>query len=147
MADFDPLLLDNQLCFPLYAVSKEIVRSYAPLLKALDLTYTQYIVMMVLWEEKTATIKHVGERLYLDSGTLTPLVKKLEAKGLVTRHRRSGDERTVEVSITSKGEELREAALSVPRDMASCVKLDVDEVIALRKLLGKIMSNLQVKDE
>ena len=147
MPKIDPLLLDNQLCFPLYAVSKEIVRSYGPLLKELDLTYTQYIAMMVLWEEQSVTVKHLGERLFLDSGTLTPLIKKLEAKGYVERHRVPQDERTVEVGITKAGSELRERALSVPQGMASCIKLEPEEALALRKLLDKIMDNLQSGDE
>ena len=147
MADFDPLLLDNQLCFPLYAVSKEIVHSYVPLLKELDLTYTQYIAMMVLWEEGSATVKHLGERLYLDSGTITPLVKKLEAKGLVERHRVPQDERTVEVRITDAGKKLRKTALNVPQGMASCIKLEPEEAVALRGLLDKIMNNLRMEDE
>ena len=147
MKDFDPLLLENQLCFPLYAVSKEVVRSYGPLLKKLGLTYTQYIAMMVLWEEQRITVKHLGERLYLDSGTITPLVKKLEAKGLVERHRVPEDERAVEVRITKAGNDLRTAALDVPFGMASCIRLEPEEALALRKLLDKIMDNLQARGE
>lgn len=147
MKDFDPLLLENQLCFPLYAVSKEVVRSYGPLLKELGLTYTQYIAMMVLWEEQRVTVKHLGERLYLDSGTITPLVKKLEARGLVEKHRMPSDERAVEVTITQAGKDLRDSALAVPYGMASCIKLEPDEAKALRKLLDKVMRNLQARDE
>lgn len=143
MPDFDPLSLDNQLCFPLYAVSKEIVRNYGPFLKEIDLTYTQYIAMMVLWERKKLTVKQLGERLYLDSGTLTPLIKKLEAKGYVERRRLPQDERAVEVCITPAGSDLREKALAVPQGMASCIRLEPDEAIALRRLLDKIMNNLQ----
>ncbi len=143
MTEFNPLLLENQLCFPLYAVSKEVVRSYGPLLKELGLTYTQYIAMMVLWEEEKVTIKHLGERLYLDSGTLTPLVKKLEEKGYVERRRMPQDERAVEVRITKTGKKLHEKAVSVPYAMASCIKLEPDEALVLRKLLDKVLDHLR----
>ena len=146
MSEINPLLLENQLCFPLYAVSKEVVRSYGPLLKQLDLTYTQYIAMMVLWEEESITVKHLGERLYLDSGTITPLVKKLQDKGYVERRRMPQDERAVEVRVTKAGKQLREKALSVPYAMASCIQLDPDEALVLRKLLDKVMAHLQAKD-
>ena len=108
------LRLNNQLCFPLYAASREIIRLYRPHLEALDLTYTQYITMMVLWEEKSVSVKQLGARLYLDSGTLTPLLKSLEAKGYVTRSRSEQDERVVLVRLTPQGEALQERALAVP---------------------------------
>ena len=146
MTEFNPLLLENQLCFPLYAVSKEVVRSYGPLLKELGLTYTQYIAMMVLWEEESVSVKHLGERLYLDSGTLTPLVKKLEDKGYVERRRMAQDERVVEVRITKAGKNLRKKAESVPYAMASCIKLDPEEALVLRKLLNKVMDHLHMGD-
>ena len=136
---FDPLALDNQLCFPLYAVSKEVVRRYKPLLDPLGLTYTQYICMMVLWEERSATVGHLGQRLRLDSGTLTPLLKKLEAKGYVTRRRTADDGREVVVGLTDEGAALRERALGVPAAMACNLALTRDEAIELRRLLAKAL--------
>ena len=114
---YDALLLQNQLCFPLYAVSKEVVRLYKPFLDEIGLTYTQYIAMMVLWEKRSLTVKELGEYLYLDSGTLTPLLKRMEAAGLVTRQRDPQDERRVLIDLTPDGRALRERALSVPETL------------------------------
>ena len=108
--EFDTLKLENQLCFPLYACSREIVKKYKPYLDELDLTYTQYITMMVMWERKQINVKELGECLFLDSGTLTPLLKKLEQKGWVTRQRAKSDERVLIVTLTPAGEELRKQA-------------------------------------
>lgn len=124
---YDVLKLDNQLCFPLYACAKEIVRKYKPFLDEIDLTYTQYITMMVMWESKKINVKELGERLYLDSGTLTPLLKRLEQKGLVKRERDSTDERVLIVSITEAGEALKEQAVEIPYKMGGCVNLDKDD--------------------
>ena len=124
---YESLKLGNQLCFPLYACSKEIIRRYKPYLDKIDLTYTQYITMMVMWEKKTVNVKTLGECLYLDSGTLTPVLKKLESKGYITRERSSEDERNLVVSITSDGEKLRDEAISIPSSIGSCVKLSEDE--------------------
>ena len=137
---FDPLLLENQICFPLYAASKEIVRQYGPLLAKIDLTYTQYIAMMVLWEEGQASVKHLGERLYLDSGTLTPLLKKLEAKGLITRERSEDDERVVLITLTQTGRDLRKEALAVPAGVGRCVNLPPEDAQELKRLLTKLMA-------
>lgn len=134
------LRLDNQLCFPLYAASREIIRQYRPSLEALDLTYTQYITMMVLWEVAEINVKQLGQRLYLDSGTLTPLLKSLEAKGFVTRTRSDADERMVLVQLTEAGKQLREQALNVPSQMRSCVKLSNEEAALLYRLLYKLLS-------
>lgn len=138
---YDVLKLDNQLCFPLYAVSKEIVRKYTPFLKEIDLTYTQYIVMMVMWEYKELSVKGLGKKLFLDSGTLTPLLKTLEKKGLVTRTRSKEDERFLVVQITEKGMQLRERAVDIPAKIGGCVQLDENEAVQLytivRKLLGQ----------
>lgn len=136
---YDALKLDNQLCFPLYAASKEVVRKYKPFLDKIDLTYTQYIAMMVLWEHKSVTVKDLGSFLYLDSGTLTPLLKKLEAKGFLTRRRGEQDERNLIVSITPEGENLKECAVSIPQEMAGCVNLSPDESLVLYQLLYKIL--------
>lgn len=141
--EYDCLKIENQLCFPLYACSKEIVRRYKPLLDRLDLTYTQYITMMILWDIKKANVKELGERLYLDSGTLTPLLKKLESKGYIERKRSESDERNLIVSITDKGMDLREQALSVPADMRKCVCLPAEEAKELYDLLYKILDNLK----
>lgn len=137
---YDALKLDTQLCFPLYACARETIKLYKPYLDKLGLTYTQYITMMVLWEKKDQTVKALGEALYLDSGTLTPLLKKLEVKGLLTRKRSTEDERNLIVSITEKGLALREKAVGVPGAMAECVALDQEESIALYKLLYKLLS-------
>ena len=138
---FAALRLDNQLCFPLYAASREIIRLYRPHLEALDLTYTQYITMMVLWEEREISVKQLGKRLYLDSGTLTPLLKSLEAKGYVTRTRSDSDERVVLVRLTEAGQALQERALSVPEGMRACVHLSPEEAAVLYKLLYKLLTD------
>ena len=136
---YEPLKIKNQLCFPLYACSKEIIRQYKPYLDQLDLTYTQYITMMVLWENQSMTVKDLGNCLYLDSGTLTPLLKKLEAKGLVTRSRSRKDERNLIVTITDEGMALRDKALFVPEEMAKCIELTPEEAGFLYRILYKIL--------
>ena len=133
------LKLENQLCFPLYAASKEITRRYAPYLEPLDLTYTQYIVMLVLWEEKKCNVSELGKKLFLDSGTLTPLLKKLEAKGYIQRTREQSDERCLSVSLTAEGESLKRKAASVPKSMANCVNLSEPEAKTLYTLLYKVL--------
>ena len=139
---YDSLKLENQLCFPLYACSKEIVRRYKTYLDRLDLTYTQYIVMMVMWEEKELNVKELGDKLFLDSGTLTPVLKKLEAKGYVTRERSKIDERTLIVTLTDSGKELREKAVDIPVGMRGCLKLSDEEMVQLRTMLNKILSDM-----
>ena len=139
---YDSLKLENQLCFPLYACSKEIVRRYKTYLDRLDLTYTQYIVMMVMWEEKELNVKELGDKLFLDSGTLTPVLKKLEAKGYVTRERSKIDERTLIVTLTESGKELREKAVDIPVGMRGCLKLSDEEMVQLRTMLNKILSDM-----
>ena len=139
---YDSLKLENQLCFPLYACSKEIVRRYKTCLDRLDLTYTQYIVMMVMWEEKELNVKELGDKLFLDSGTLTPVLKKLEAKGYVTRERSKIDERTLIVTLTESGKELREKAVDIPVGMRGCLKLSDEEMVQLRTMLNKILSDM-----
>ena len=139
--EFDTLKLENQLCFPLYACSRAIVKKYKPYLDELDLTYTQYITMMVMWERKQINVKELGECLFLDSGTLTPLLKKLEQKGWVTRQRAKSDERVLIVTLTPAGEELRKQAVTVPQKMACCVKLSQEEVRTLYTLLYKLLDD------
>ncbi len=133
------LKLENQLCFPLYACAKEVVRRYTPLLEPFGLTYTQYIAMMVLWEHKSITVKDMGTILYLDSGTLTPLLKKMEQAGWVQRVRSKEDERKVVVSITESGEALQTLLAEVPSQMASCIKLESEDAMTLYTLLKKMM--------
>lgn len=140
---YDSLKLENQICFPLYAASREIIKQYKPFLDEIDLTYTQYIAMLILWEKKTLTVKEMGEFLYLDSGTLTPLLKKLESKGLLTRARSVEDERNLNVTITEKGEQLKEQAVNVPAKMAQCSKLEPEEALTLYRILYKLLGKAE----
>lgn len=140
---YDILKLENQLCFPLYACAKGVVRQYKPFLDALDLTYTQYIAMMVLWEKKEINVKELGECLYLDSGTLTPLLKKLETKGYLTRTRSSKDERNLVIVITQAGEDLKEQAVRIPEKVGSCIRLEPQEMQTLYGLLYKVIGQLE----
>ncbi len=142
MGKYDALKLENQLCFPLYAASREVIKQYRPFLDTLDLTYTQYITMMVFWEEKKISVKELGKKLYLDSGTLTPVLKSLESKGFVKRYRSTEDERVLIVEITQKGEELRDKALYVPGEVGKCVRLEHDEAGQLYMLLYKILQGM-----
>ncbi len=135
---YDPLLLSNQLCFPLYAASKALVKRYDPLLKPLGLTYTQYIVMMVLWEEKQATVSHIGERVCLDSGTLSPLLLKLQKSGYIAK--RSGkDHREKIIVLTEKGALLREKAKEIPAKMGSCLPLSKEEAGMLYRVCYRLL--------
>ena len=140
---YDVLKLENQLCFPLYAAAKETVKLYRPFLEKMNLTYTQYIAMLVFWEHKRMNVKELGEKLYLDSGTLTPVLKSLEAKGYVRRYRSTEDERVLLVEVTEAGKALREEALSVPAQMACHVVLSPEESLTLYKLLYKLLSAVE----
>ena len=142
-SNFDCLRLENQLCFPLYACSKAVTHKYRALLDPFDLTYTQYITMMVLWEEKEINVKSLGERLYLDSGTLTPLLKKLESKNLISRHRAKDDERNLIIRLTKEGEKLQEEMVIVPHKMSCCVSLEKKEAEELLRLLHKVMNDMK----
>ena len=141
------LRLKHQLCFPLYAASRRVVAAYHPILERIGLTYTQYVTMMVLWETPTVTVKELGERLYLDSGTLTPLLKKLEAQGYITRARSKEDERVVVVTLTGAGAALKEAALSIPEAMACRItekaEFTAEEIECTRKFLYKLLASLE----
>ena len=141
-SNFEGLKLKNQLCFPLYAASREVIKQYRPYLDAINLTYTQYIAMMVFWEEKKISVKDLGKKLFLDSGTLTPVLNSLEAKGYISRSRSAEDERVLIAEITDEGEKLREQAKSVPESVAGCVKLEPDEAMKLYELLYKILGAL-----
>ncbi len=140
---YDCLKLDNQLCFPLYVSAKEVVRRYKPFLDEIDLTYTQYITMMVMWEEKKLNSKTLGDRLFLDSGTFTPVLKKLEEKGLITRKRDAEDERNLMIEITDRGEALKEKAVMIPAKLGSCLKLEKEDAIALYGILRRFLETLK----
>ena len=143
---FDCLRISNQLCVPLYACSKEIVKRYKPYLDPLDLTYTQYITMMVVWEEKEITVKALGDKLFLDSGTLTPVLKKLEQKGYVKRVRSKDDERNLIITLTKEGDELKKQASEIPAKMGHCVKLSQEESSQLYNLLYKVLGQMEPED-
>ncbi len=143
MDKYEVLKLENQICFPLYACSKEIVKRYTPFLDEIDLTYTQYITMMVLWEHKEMNVKELGRYLYLDSGTLTPVLKKLEQKGYVTRKRDTRDERVLNVAVTEAGMQLREKAIEVPAKIGGCVAIDAEDAKKLHEILHKLIKNFE----
>lgn len=141
--EYDALKLENQLCFPLYAASREIIKRYRPHLDALDLTYTQYIAMMVFWQENKISVKDLGKRLYLDSGTLTPVLKSLEQKGFVKRRRSAMDERVLIVELTEEGSALRDRAVGIPEALSKAIRLSPKESADLYTLLYKILGNLE----
>lgn len=139
---YDPLLLENQLCFPLYACAKEVVRRYRGPLEPLGLTYTQYIVMMILWEHGDMTEGELGKIIHLDSGTLAPLLKRLEKQGLIVRSRPADNERKLLLALTEKGWKLKKAAEGVPFAMQNCIPLEEGELLQLRSLLKKAMTRM-----
>lgn len=136
------LKLSNQLCFPLYAATRQITKLYRPLLEKLEVTYPQYLVLLVLFEEESVTVKALGKRLYLDSGTLTPMLKRMEEHGLVERKRSSKDERVVEVSLTEKGRGLEKKAEEIPNKFSKEIHLELDEFEELKRLLTKILDQV-----
>ena len=136
---YECMKLSKQLCFPLYACSREMIKLYKPFLDELGLTYTQYITLMVLWEHKAMTVKALGQELYLDSGTLTPLLKKLEEKGLVTRRRSELDERNLIVTITELGESMKDRALHIPEEMTKCITLPKEDIRELYRMLHQLL--------
>lgn len=141
--DYDLLKLEKQICFPLYACAKEVIRKYKPFLDEIDLTYTQYITMMVLWDKKTVNVKTLGQCLYLDSGTLTPLLKKMEQKGLLTRERSAQDERNLVVTITEQGEALKERAAGIPAKIGECIRIDPEDAKNLYQLLYRLLGRME----
>lgn len=143
---YDSLLLKNQLCFPIYLCSKEIVRKYTPFLDKLNLTYTQYIVMMYFWEKKNSNVKELSRALLLDPSTLTPLLVKLESKGYIKREKSDVDGRNLNISITKKGMELRDLALSVPGRIRSCIDLSEDEITMLYRIIYKILIKIEGRE-
>ena len=140
------LLLDNQLCFPLYACAREVVKRYRPMLDEIGLTYTQYIAMMVLWETNCISSKQLGRRLFLDSGTLTPVLKKLESMGYVNRKRDEKDERNLILTLTEEGTALKTRAASIPQQMASCIELDPKDAIELYTLLHRLLDTMREEE-
>ena len=140
---YEQLKLGNQLCFPLYAAARKIVNLYTPHFKMSGLTYTQYIVFMALWETDGQTVGDLCKKLYLDSGTLTPLLKNLESKGSVSRHRSKEDERVLMVNVTEQGLALRDKAVSVPGELASCINLGPEDGMKLYELLYKVLDQLK----
>ena len=139
---YEELKLENQLCFPLYAASRRLIARYRPLLDDIGLTYTQYVAMMVFWEHGSISVKELGKLLHLDSGTLTPVLKSLESKGFITRHRSAEDERVLIASVTEEGSALAEKARTVPAAIACSVGLELDEVKELYRLLYKMLDVL-----
>ncbi|RKG98223.1 MarR family transcriptional regulator [Corallococcus sp. CA053C] len=142
MSPEDFLRLDLQLCFPLYAASRAMVQAYTPLLSKLGLTYPQYLVMLVLWETDGVTVKTLGEKLYLDSGTLTPLLKRLETLAFVRRERSTEDARSVRVSLTPQGRALRRKAASIPEAIACRTGLSLEELSRLRRDVLRLFENV-----
>ena len=140
---YDSLKLSNQVCFPLYACSKELVSQYTPYLKKLGLTYTQYIVMMVMWESVSVSSRELAARVHLDYGTLTPVLKKLETTGYITRKRDPEDERLLILELTDKGEAIKDEALKIPPCIASCVGLNEEEFKMLYILTYKALNNME----
>ena len=139
MKQYEQLKIENQVCFPLYAAAKEVIRQYTPFLAPLELTYTQYITMMILWEEKEISVKELGNRLYLNSGTLTPLLKRLEKKNYIMRRKSLEDERSTLISVTEQGMALREKAASVPEALRCEITLTDKELLQLYRLLYKLL--------
>lgn len=140
---YESIKLDNQVCFSLYAASREIIKLYKPFLDKFNLTYTQYIAMLVLWEDEKSTVKDIGKRLHLDSGTLTPLLKKIESMGLITRYRDVNDDRVVIVELTEKGRLLKDDVTEVPREVACKINMPVDNVMELKKYLDELLKSLE----
>ena len=140
---YESIRLDNQLCFSLYACAKEVIRRYRKPLEALNLTYTQYVVMMALWEYGGMTERELGRKVCLDSGTLAPLLKRLDRLGYIQRVRPDHDERTLFMSLTEEGEALKERALAVPRAMQGCLPLEPDELMQLKRLLDKALHGME----
>lgn len=146
MKDYDSIKLKNQICFPLYLCSKEVIRRYTPYLDKLDLTYTQYIVMMYMWEKKESNVKEIGDVLLLDSSTLTPLLKKLEKKEYIKRARKEEDERNLLITLTKKGDALKEKALPIKDEVSKKIKISNEESEKLQKILCKILLNLNKEE-
>lgn len=142
MDRYDSIKLENQICFPLYALSREVIKQYKPLLDKYNLTYTQYITMLVLWEEEKIIFKDLGQRLHLDSGTLTPVVKKLESMGLIIKYRNKEDDRLVTLELTEKGRLLKDDILEVPEKLYCNYKGREESLIKLKQILDQLLSTI-----
>ena len=142
---YDSIRLENQFCFPLYACAKEVVRQYRKPLEELNLTYTQYIVMMVLWEFGGMTEGELGKKVYLESGTLAPLLKRLEKRGLIERIRPESNERKLFLKLTPDGEALKQKALAVPCAVRDCIQMPTEELLLLRELLNKTLRSMETR--
>jgi DNA-binding MarR family transcriptional regulator len=134
------LNLKSQVCFPIYTLSREIIHQYRPFLDELDITYSQYLVLMVLWEQEPQTVNQIGKKLYLDSGTLTPLLKRLELKKIITRTRKPSDERVVEIGLTENGHELKSKAMLIPQKVAEAMGVSGEELLELKEIVMKILN-------
>ena len=143
----EAMKLDNQLCFPLYAAARNVTGMYTPWLKPLGLTYTQYIVFLVLWEKDGVSVTEIGEKLMLDNGTLSPLLKKMEQAGYVERRRSRGDDRVVEITLTEAGRALQEKAKDIPGNVAGCIELPPEKARTLYELLHELLENQKDKDD
>lgn len=147
MSTEDHLQIKNQVCFPLYALSREIIGAYRPFLDALEFTYPQYLVLMVLWESEPLSVNSIGDRLHLDSGTLSPLLKKMEAKNLIFRKRKTEDERIVEIFLTEKGREIKADAAAIPGKLMYQLKVTEEEIIQLKEISNKILNRISQKSK
>lgn len=139
----EALKLENQLCFPLYACSREVIKRYRPFLDRIGLTYTQYVAMMVFWEAESISVKELGQRLYLDSGTLTPVLKALEQKGYITRRRSAEDERILIAALTETGRALQEAAAEIPQQLGQCLRMRPEDAQMLYRLLYQLLGSIE----
>ncbi|WP_069999687.1 MarR family winged helix-turn-helix transcriptional regulator [Cellulosilyticum sp. I15G10I2] len=143
MKESDVLKLENQLCFSIYAASRAITKIYRPFLDELGITYPQYLVMLVIWENNSITLKELGNKLYLDSGTLTPLLKRLERMELIRRERSTEDERLLCVSVTEKGLAMKAQAISIPECILGCIPTDIKGLVHLKKEIDKLLMDLK----
>jgi len=143
MENSNPPKLENQICFPLYVIAKEITGLYRPFLDELDITYPQYLVLMVLWENDGVTVSHIGEKVFLDSGTLTPLLKRLEGKGIIDRKRKKEDERVVEVFLTESGKQLQKKACEIPGKIQNKIGVETEDLIHLKETIQKILNKIE----
>lgn len=143
MDKYNILKLENQLCFRLYASSREVIKKYKPILYQYNLTYTQYLTMLVLWENEKITVKGIGEKLHLDSGTLTPLIKKLEKMNLVTKYRSKEDDRVVIVELTDEGRKLKDEMIDVPRKAFCSLGIEKEQILELKKNLDSLLEILK----
>jgi len=141
----DKLCLEDQLCFKLYAISRQITGAYRPVLENLDITYPQYLVMLVLWKENEITVKELGKRLYLDSGTLTPLLKRLEQKKVISRQRDTADERSVIITLTLEGKNMQQKAKKIPETLGKCLSLNQQEYLQLKDQLNNLLTQLETR--